>query len=168
MPKGSILEDSFEQLVELGQSTVKQGVKQLGQTFSPLKLLEKAFGKDETDSPTGEKETKKPENSNTPLDLEKLQKKYQEQDKIKEQGLRNRLFQLWRNEEEKLEQRKKMEKQEKERKEAQEKEMKKRREAQENAQPVELPRGKQRRSIFSPKKVAQRQQAEVKPSAGKQ
>lgn len=168
MVKGRILDDSFEQLVELGQSTVQQGVKQIKQTFSPLRMLEKVLGKDDIDN-LNNKETKKPDNPHTPLDLEKLQKKYEDQDRAKAESLKNRLFQWWKNEEEKLLQRKKAEEQEKKRKEEQEKEIKKRKEEEQMAQqPIEIPRGKLRRSIFSPKKVAQRQQAEVKPSAGKQ
>lgn len=36
MAKGSILEDTFEQLVELGQSTAKKTVKSVAQTLNPF------------------------------------------------------------------------------------------------------------------------------------
>jgi len=35
-------------------------------------------------------------------------------------------------------------------------------------QPADIPHGKERKSIFSHKKVAQREKTEVKPASGKQ
>jgi len=80
------------------------------------------------------------------------------------------LFQLVKTGEEKAIMAKKQEEQEKKRKEAYETEEKKRRqkELQLQQSQAETPHGKERRSIFSPKKVARREQTEVKPSSGKQ
>ena len=172
MAKGNILHDSFEQLAELGKTTAKQGAKQVGQTFSPLKLLEHASGKNQ-DVNDKEKEQidelKKKKDASTPLDFDKLQKKYQNQDKLKTESLRNRLFQMVKREDEKSLERKKAEEQEKKRKEEYEKQEKKKQLAQQQqVQSAEIPQGKQRRSIFSPKKAAQRNVAETRPATGKQ
>ena len=175
MTKGNVLSDSFEQLVELGQSTAKQGAKQVAQTFSPLKMIDNAIkggegGLDHRSLDEGGKTAEVKGNKSTPLDLNKLQKKFQDQDKVKLESLRNRLFQIVKREDEKSLERKKAEEEQKKQKEEAEKEQKKRQQLQQQkAQQVkEEPRGKIRRSIFSPKKVAQRSQQEVKPAAGKQ
>jgi len=171
MAKGNILSDSFEQLAELGQSTVKQGVKQVTQTFSPIKLFEHAIGKAPNDKGNEQlDEAKKKTKSSTPLNFEKLAEKYHDQEKVKMESLRNHLFQLVKREDEKLLERRKIKEEEKKRKEEQEKEEKKKRQIQQQqAQQVqEEPRGKIRQSIFSPKKVAKRAQTEVRPASGKQ
>lgn len=154
MAKGKILQDTFEQLAELGQSTAKKAVKQIGQTFTPLGVLEK-------------EQDKKP--NHTPLDLKGLEKKYDAQDKQKEAVLRTRLFQLVKEGEKEELAKQKKERQEKERQLiAEEEEHKKKEEEKKKQQTTEAPRGKIRRSIFSPKKVAQREHAEIKPAVGKQ
>ncbi len=174
MAKGNILQDSFEQLVELGKTTTKQGAKQVAQTFSPLKMIDNAIkggenGTDQRGLSEGSKTAEVKENKNTPLDFDKLQKKYQDQDKLKTESLRNRLFQMVKREDEKSLERKKAEEQEKMRKEEYEKQEKKKQKAQEQQlQSTETPHGKQRRSIFSPKKAAQKTHAEVRPATGKQ
>ncbi len=155
MKKGRILHDTFEQLAELGQSTAKKAVKQVGQTFIPLGMVE-------------DEQNKKP--NHTPLDLDKLEKKYDQQDKQKEMALRTRLFQLVKEGEKEELAKLKRRKQEEEQKLLAEEQEKKKKEEEEKKkqQVVEAPRGKVRRSIFSPKKVAQREHAEVKPATGKQ
>ena len=164
-------EEILGELLELGKSTVKNTGQQLKQTFSPLKILEGIVGGG-NESPLIEKNDKnelKREQNSTPLDIEKLRKKYQEQDKQKEEVLRQRLFQLVKRGEEEVFQTQKQQEAEKQRMEAYQ-EQKKRKEEERKRQEalVEVPKGKIRRSIFSPKKVVQRQQAEVKPAAGKQ
>ncbi len=170
MAKGNILHDSFEQLAELGKTTTKQGVKQIGQTFSPLKILENITGRNQEENinkQMGEMEKKK--DASTPLDFEKLQKKYQDQDKIKTETLRNRLFQMVKREDEKSLEQKKIDYQEKKRKEEYEKTEKQRQKNQQQAaQMSEEPKGKVRQSIFSPKKMAQRNVTEIRPATGKQ
>lgn len=171
MPKGSIWSDTFEQLAELGKSTAKHTGKALKQTFSPIELAKKAINIDTKSSDSTNRlenaQTKK--QNHTPLDLSKLENQYQNQDKIKADNLRNRLFQLVKSGEEKVMMTKKQEEEEKKRKEAYEDEEKKRRKKQQSMQqPAQMPRGKERKSIFSAKKVAKREQAEVKPASGKQ
>lgn len=176
MPKGSkgrFLGDTFEQLSEFGQSTAKASVQAVKQSFIPLQILE------QKNSPQsgqrGEKGLQQIEQAvnkngnHTPLDMEKLKKQYLNQDEQKAQALRNRLFQLVKSGEEKVLYEKKKEEEEKKRKEAYEEEEKKRKERENaQAQNAAIPQGKQRKSIFSAKKVAKREQMEVKPSSGKQ
>lgn len=168
MTKPGFFEDTFEKLVELGSNTAKKTGKSLAQTFNPLKLLEKATGinNDQDGHPEMEKKTGK--NSHTPLNFEKLKEKYDQQDKQKEIALRNRLFQLVRQGEEKEIERKRQEEMAKRQQEERETAEKVRRKKIEGQQAQELiPRGKIRRSIFSPKKAAQQKHAEFKPAGSK-
>lgn len=172
MPKGKILEDSFEQLVELGQSTAKQTVKAVASTVSPSKIAETVFGVNSNSSETGDKlkeKLKNKKNNHTPLDFEKLQKNYDKNDDKKTNVLRQHLFNLVRRSEEKLLYEEKQKKMERLRRETYEKEEKnKKEEKKKQEQSGSLPKGKLRQSIFAPKKVAQREHAEVKPASGKQ
>ena len=161
----------WDDLWELGESTVKTTTQELRQTFSPLKILEGVIGgrNENVSIEKNDKNELKGKQNSTPLDTEKLRQRYQEQDKQKEGALRQRLFQLIKRGEEEALQRQKQQEAEKQRMEAYQ-EQKKRKEEERKKQEalVEIPKGKIRRSIFSPKKVVQRQQAEVKPAAGKQ
>lgn len=171
MPKGQFWDDTFEKVVEMGQSTAKKSAQQVVQTFSPLKILENALGQN-SDMQSGKEKNAQlnKEQKNTPLDLKKLQEKYNNQDKVKTDTLRNHLFQLVKRGEEKVLDDEKRKEQEKKRQEAYEEHEKKRQLAQKKQIEAvqETPHGKQRRSIFSPKKAAKREQVEVKPASGKQ
>lgn len=168
--KGTFLSDSFEQLAEFGKSTAKTTVKSVAQTFNPVKILENT---NETNDQSANKQERSEINknkNNTSLDFDKLQNKYKDQDKLKQDALRNRLFQLVKGGEERVMETKKREEEEKKRKEAHEIQEKKRKEQQkkQQEQASDIPQGKQRKSIFSHKKVAQREQVEVKANSGKQ
>jgi hypothetical protein len=167
MTKPGFWSDTFEQLAEMGQSTTKQSVKAVAKTFSPGSLLKQAMGETENNAQPVEKNKNK---NSTPLDFNKLQQKYQDKDQMKTEALRNKLFQLVKSGEEKIliedEQKKEQAKQqelyaaeEKRKKEAQKRRLE---------QSSGTPHGKERRNIFSPKKVAKRELAEVKPASGKQ
>jgi len=171
MPK-QILQDSFEKVFELGQSTAKQTGQALKQTFSPLKLLEQATGssKNEQGNQNTEKiEKGQKQQNNTPLDLKKLQKSYQNQDNQKINNLKKRLFDLVKKGEKKAIEESQEKEENRKKRIAQEEEEKKRKEEKERLQESQLeePRGKQRRSIFNPKKKAQKKTAEMKASIGK-
>ncbi len=169
MTKPGFFDDTFEKLVELGSSTAKKTGKSLAQTFSPLRLLEKAVGLDTNQADNQNKEKNVGKDSHTPLNFKRLKEKYDQQDKQKEMALRNRLFQLVKQGEEKEMERKKQEemaKKQQEEREKAEKERKKKLEEQQQAQEL-IPRGKIRRSIFSPKKAAQQKHAEFKPAGSK-
>ncbi len=166
MAKGSILEDTFEQLVELGSSTAKKTVKSVAQTLNPFDKIS------ETQNPKQSKSPELPKNPNnhTPVNFEKLKNKFQDKDKLQAEALRNRLFQIVKREDEKILERKDMEKAQKKRQEeylAQEKK-RKAQEKKQQEQQGNIPMGKIRRSIFSSKKIAERQHAELKPATGKQ
>ena len=175
----SQLEDSFEKLVEQGTTHAKKAVKtatqQLKQAVNPTKMWEELLGISSGTSEVKEERSNgrtsevKRDSNHTQLNFEKLGKKYQDQEAQKTEALRQRLFQLVKRGEEKILLEKKQEEEEKKRKEAYEVQMKKKKEEEKKKQQAgELPKGKVRRSIFSPKKVAQRQHAETKPSSGKQ
>lgn len=171
MTKPGFFDDTFEKLAELGTSTAKKTSQAVGRTFNPLKITEKILGVDEEQGSFDQnKEQLKSKGKHTPLDFERLRRKYADQDKQKEAALRNRLFQLVKQGEERVfQQEKQGEEREKQmdEKQKQEKERQARLKAQQEAQ-AEIPRGKVRRSIFSPKKLAQKQHAETKPAMGKQ
>lgn len=169
MPKGSFTSDTFEQLAELGVSTTKKSIRSVAQTFSPIKIVEQLVG---ATGPT-ETETKKPEKSgkpaHTPLNFDRLKNTYSKQDTAKVTVLRNRLFQLAKSNEQAA-----IEKEGREREQTQfktlgeESERKKHVKEKSKMQSSLIPMGKQRRNIFSPRKMAARQQVETRPSSGKQ
>lgn len=174
MPKGKILEDTFEQLVELGSSTAKKSAQQIVQTLNPFSSLTQTDNGRTSEVKSEQNQVKtsevKKDKAHTPLNFNKLQEKFKDKEKMKMEGLRNRLFQIVKREDEKSLERKKMEEADKKRREeylAQEKKRKEQEKKQQEQQ-GNIPRGKIRRSIFSPKKTAERQHAELKPATGKQ
>lgn len=182
MAKGNFFEDSFEKLVEQGATQSKKAVKSAGQqikqTFSPTKMWEELLGVSSGEAGQGESgnETKKRNESiiknggsHTPLNLERLANSYQNSEKQKQEQLKQHLFRLVKEGEEKVMYEKKKEEQEKKQREMYElQEKKKKEEEKKKQQAGDIPQGKVRRSIFSPKKVAQRSHTETKPSSGKQ
>ena len=171
MAKGTILGDTFEQLAELGASTAKQTVKSVVQIVNPF---DKTSGEKTSEVNSEQNQTRTSEvkrgKDHTPLDFKKLQNKFQDKDKLQAEALKNRLFQIVKREDEKSLEREKMEEAEKKRQEeylAQEKKRKEQKKKQQEQQ-GNIPKGKIRRSIFSAKKTADRQHAELKPATGKQ
>lgn len=169
MAKFGFWEDAFEKILEQGTIMGKQSVKQVAKTFDPLQMLDQATGQSNSDKGVEPLEKGKSQ-KHTPLDFKNLQKNYENQDKQKTDALRQRLFQMVKGADEKIlmeKRQKQMEKKQKGEYEVMEqKRREKEKKKQEEAQLI--PQGKIRRSIFSAKKVAKREQAEVKPSAGKQ
>jgi hypothetical protein len=171
MAKFGFWEDTFEKLTELGVSTAKKSVKSVKQIVDPLKMIDQVTGRSSSDKGIEQLEKGKSQKQNhTPLDFQKLQKKFQDQDKAETDALRQRLFQMVKSSEEKILMEKKQEEMQKKREEEYTEIEKKKKEEERKKQGAQqiIPQGKIRRSIFSPKKVAKREQAEVKPSAGKQ
>lgn len=166
MTKGRLLEDTFEQLVELGASTAKKTVKQIGQTLNPLSIFDQNQNFNESTKQKTEQLKKQP--NHTPLNFEELNKKIQNQEKAKQESLRQRLFQMVKEAEKKaIEEEKQKEIQKRREEYAREQEKNQQRQKQQEEAFI-IPQGKIRRSIFSPKKVAQRQHIETKASVGKQ
>jgi len=170
MTKGKLVNDTFETLIEFGKSTTKQTVKSVARSFNPLSVFETQSSQTSSLNEAVKKtESTKKDGRHTPLDFEKLQKNYQSQEKAQQETLRNRLFQLVKQREQKALQEEKQKQQEKIKQEQYQQEEKKRQEVQKKQQQeISIPRGKVRRSIFSPRKVAERQHTETKPAAGKQ
>lgn len=169
MAKGRILEDTFEKIAELGGSTAKHAAKQTAQTFSPLNIFDNISKPAKTiESETKKVEEAKKEGSHTPINVDGLKKNYEGEDKQKENALRQRLFNMVRQGEDEEVQKKKREEQEKMRIELQEEQRKKEEERKQKEQKSEnIPQGKIRKSIFSPKMKARQQHAETKPAVGK-
>lgn len=171
MAKGSILEDTFEQLAELGQSTAKKTVKSVAQTLNPFDKTSggKTSEVDREQNLARTSEVKRGKN-HTLLDFDKLKNKFQDKDKLQAEALRNRLFQIVKREDEKSLEREKMAEAERKRKEEYLAQEKKRKEQEKKRleQQGNIPKGKIRRSIFSSKKTAERQHVELKPATGKQ
>src|SRR3989344_8953594 len=141
MAKGKILQDTFEQVIELGQSTAVKGVKQTAQTFSPLNILENLTSAGSNKPKT---ETDKKAEGHTPIDIDGLTKSYEQEDKKKENDLRNRLFNLVKAGEDQEMQKKKSEEREKSVQEQREEQQKAEEEKKKrNAQILgEIPQGK--------------------------
>src|SRR3989338_10304939 len=131
MTKGSLLEDTFEQLVELGQSTAKKTVKSVAQTLNPF---DKTSGGKTSEVNSEQNQARTSEvkrgNNHTPVDFDKLKNKFQDKDKLQAEALRNRLFQIVKREDEKSLERKEMEEAQKKRQEEYEVQEKKRKEQQ--------------------------------------
>jgi hypothetical protein len=167
--KRTFLGDTFEQLSDTATSTVKKAGTSVNKTFNPLDAVnnENKIREQEAVEKAKEKLEKKNEN-HTPIDLKNFEDKYKQQDEKKTEDLRNRLFQLVKEgEKEAFEEKKKQEEERKEKEEEEERQKKRRREEDKKKQEEStLPKGKQRRSIFSPKKKAQEQRTEFKPSGG--
>ncbi len=157
--------DTIGELLELGKSTAKTTVKQVGQTFSPLKLTEKALGIEEKEDPFKERKSK--EENFTPLNTEKLEEKYEQGKDAKYQALRRRLFNQIKQEERRLLERKKLEearkKQIEEERKRKEEEEKKKKEQEE----LVVPKGKVRRSIFAFTRKIKSKFAEFRAGSGK-
>lgn len=169
--KRTIITDSFEQVAELGKTTVKSTVKTTKNIVMDLGTA-KALEQLVTGSGSGGSEKLNGNKNHTPLDIENLKGKYEQQDKQKEESLKMRLFHLSRQEEGRVLAEKKQEEKQKEQQLIQEDQEKKRKEEEEKKKQAEqgqvLPSGKKRRSIFSPKKKASEQHMETRPASGKQ
>lgn len=167
--KGTILGDTFEQLAELGQSTAKKTVKSVAQTFNPLAQFEKSnMGPDQK---AMLEKLKNKKDNHTPLDFKKLQAQYDKNDTKQTDALRRHLFGLVKRSDERMLMEKRQTEMQKKRQGAYAEADKKKKEEEKKrsmSQGDGMPKGKQRRSIFSKKKVAQEQHTETKPATGKQ
>lgn len=170
MPKGKLFEDTFEQLVELGQSTASKTVKSVAQTLNPFDKGNASVKENPQNSLNSQTEKlKNKKESHTPLDFEKLKEKFQDKEKVQADALRNRLFQIVRQGDERMLMQKRQKEMEKKRQEEyQLQEKKKKDEEKKRRQANDVPQGKIRKSIFSHKKTAERSHAETRPATGKQ
>ena len=167
--KGTFTGDTFEKIAELGGTTAKKTAKAVAQTFNPLAVFE-GNSKSESQKAQMEKAKKEAESKKaSPLNFEELQKLYKEQDAKKEMELRQRLFNLVKEGEKQEYAKRKKAEQDRQQAAVQEEQRKKKQEEEKRQQETsqEAPKGKERKSIFSPKKKAQEQHTETKPSSSK-
>ena len=173
-----IIKNAFEQVYETGKDIAKSSVKQVAETLSPWDMIRNSFS-EKKDSQTGQlKKTKEQMGkggNNTPLNFDRLQKSYANQDQKKIEAMKLRLFQLVKKDEEKTMQKSKQTKAEKERTIVQEEAEKRRREEDRKRQAAMAgaPEGKSERgTALSGKKKKRKptepQPAETKPGGGKQ
>lgn len=171
-----IIHNAFEQVLETGKDMTKSSVKQVKETFSPWDMIRNSF----TESPGSEGQAKPKEmqgkgEKHTPLDFNKLQKSYANQDQMKIESMKQRLFQMVKNEDTKTIQRKDQKVAEKKQVEAQEIAEQRRREEEQrriNSQSG-APEGKSERGTAlmgkkKKRKPTEPQPAETKPGGGKQ
>ena len=154
----------FEQVTELGKDTLVTTVKEVVKTANPFAEL--------FTNPTA-KEREKGNNNFTELDFDKLNKQYSEQDSPDLEVIRTQLKAHYhkrvQREEEEENLKEEQEEQEEEQQEAME-EQQKAQEAAENAQPLEDPKGKVRKSILGGKgniKASTELPPELKADAGR-
>ena len=170
--KFGLHDDTFEQLLELGKSTVKAGKQAAQQILDPGKIAGEIVGlKLGQDKGLEQMEKVKDGRPNhTKLDFQKLGNSYSKQDQIQREALKNRYFQRVKSEDENILMKKKQEEQQLKQKEIYEIQERRRREEENNRRQQQsgTAQGKTRKSIFSSKKIAKREQTEVKPSSGKQ
>lgn len=162
----------WDDVFELVRDTGSKTVKTVGEILSPEKIIRKILCKDYTplklkEGPS-EKKEQKTENNYTPLNFKQLEPQYAQQDNQEAEQLRWHLFRLRKEEEKQSLEEKKQKELEKKRKEEMEEEERKKREKEEREKrEIKPPRGKVRRSIFTPLKVLNQKSAERRPSTGK-
>ena len=136
--KGTFRTDTFEQITEFGKSTAKNTAKSLIDTFNPLKIVESArtstIGENSSIGDNGKTAEVNKGKGTTPLDLDKLQDKYKDQDKAKQEALRLRLFQLVKSGEERAIEGERREQEEKKQKEIYREQQKRQQEQQKRQQ----------------------------------
>ncbi len=170
-----IIQNVYEQVRESGRDMAKSSAKQVKETFSPWEMIRNSF--DTKESPDGNKDqlSKIKEEAgkgdkHTPIDFDKLQKSYADQDKQKIDMMKQRLFQLVKRDEEKTVMKGKQEKAEKQQAVTQEEIDKRRREEEKRRQEAvsAAPEGKAGRGGKKKRKATEPQPAETKPGSSKQ
>ena len=167
--KKTVISDVFEQIADTATGSLKQIPRAVGDSLNPLSNLPESHGVERDTGVKKQVEKLQDQSGNhTNLDLGALEKLYEAQDQQKEDVLRQRLFKLVKEGEEQVYEGKKKEEEEKKQREESEDRQKKITAEKKNKNTNEgtLPRGKVRRNIFSPKKKAQQQHIEYRPSAG--
>lgn len=178
MARSGLLGDTISEVFELGKSTVQNTGKSVGNTFSPLKIMEQngllpasgplksgeEKGMEQLEQGQGQKK-----NNNTPLDFNKLNDTYKKDDAASLQKLRGIYFQRVKSEEKQAIAALQNKEDERKKRELEEEEEKRRQIEAQKQQEVaqDVPRGKERKNMFSPKKKAQESHQEVKANRSK-
>src|SRR3990167_6802104 len=158
MRKGSLLSDTFEELVELGKSTVQKTGKAVhGLTVGTVKKVgQSVVGQQPINSSEHISQNKEKTNNlnHTPLDIRKIESSYKNEDREKTDKVRQNLrhyLDLQKSEEKKAVYEHEKEEEERVQTIADE-EDKKKKEMEGRQIETPLPKGKERKNIFSPKK----------------
>jgi hypothetical protein len=153
----------FEQITEaVIKEPAKQTVQAVGDIINPVNMFREIMGMEKKSENAGQSQREKIEQefkkqNSTAIDVNKLQEKYNDQDKIKMDALRNKLFNLVKSDEKKAIEEIKQEEMERKRKFEEEEQKKKQEEyqkQQEASQHVEA-QGKQRGQLGAPRRKAQ-------------
>lgn len=173
-----IIQDAFEQVAETGRDMAKSSVKQVQETFSPWDMIRNSFeakadNKNGPESQLNNMKEKMRKGGHTPLDFDRLQKSYQNQDKAKADALASRLFQMVKQQDERSLMASKQKAAEKAQMDAYtESDKKRRKDEQLRIQSQSgAPQGKERRSILGGKKKRKGtdvQPLEARPNSSKQ
>lgn len=168
--KPSVITDTFEQVAETGLGAVKKAPKAVAQTFNPVTNLPESHGAGQNEAvQKAHKEFGEKTGNHTPLDFDQLQKQYEVQDKQKQDDLRHRLFKLVKEGEENTYEMKKKKEEEKKYQEqkAEQEKQNKEEDQKRRTSDSSLPKGKRKKGLFSPKKKAEEQHTEYRPSSSK-
>ena len=173
--KRSFTSNVFEQLEDLGKSTVKATAQAVVQPLNPVKIIENIISPGGKENPADAqmekmKQEQQSKQSSTPLDFGKLTQKYQENDQIKLMAVRKQFNLIKEGEQKAIEERKREDEERKKKFALEEQEKRRRQQEQQRAQEAApAPAGKERRTIGGVhKKKAQQLHQETKPSVGKQ
>ena len=167
-----ILKNAFEQVVETSKDVAKSSAKQIKDTLSPWDMIRNSFTETNPqknmEHQMKSNEAQGKDEKHTPLNFDNLNKSYADQDKQKIDAMKQRLFQLVKNDSEKADQKTKQEKMQKERNEQQE-EMDKKREEERRRQQSGMisPQGKLKGGKRK-RQAAEPQPLESKPGSSKQ
>lgn len=175
MGNKSLFEDTFEKMAEMGKSTVKSATQSVTGSAKPTQKSTADLSGNFTAELLGintnpELKAAMEAGGHTPLDIANLQQGYKNQDQNDMNAVREKLifFRDFKDREKKaIDERKRDEKQRLQKIQVEEEEKKKQQDAK-NLQPMEAPKGKERRSILSRKKVVKRNQMETRADSGKQ
>ena len=174
-----IIHNAFEEIAEAGKDMAKSSAKQIEDTLSPWEMIRNSFdtkegANQESDQMNKIKEMQGKGDKHTPLNFNKLQDSYANQDKQKINAMKQRLFQLVKRDEEKQVMKGKQEKAQKEQAVTHE-EMEKRRRIEEKKRQDAMsaaPEGKSGRGTAlsgkKKRKATEPQPAETKPGSSKQ
>jgi hypothetical protein len=171
MPRNSPFDQGDNELLEFGISTVKAVPSQIAKALNPLSGV---FEKKTTDSsPSKDTGVEKLMQNNTKpkstdLNLKELEAKYANQDKMKIEAMKNKLFHMVKSDEEKAILERKKEKEQRKQMELQEEHDKKQKQLYlQNQQTADLPQGKVRKQIgATAKKVVSDTRQEMKGNKG--
>ena len=173
-----IIKNVFEQFGEASKDMAKSSVQQIKETLSPWEMIRNSFGDAENKSANTQSSSKEIQGqgkNNTPLNFDKLQESYKNQDQKNIDAMKQRLFQLVKRDDEKTQTKREHEKVHKEQSVSQEEaENKRRQEEQKRRYSLsDAPEGKSGRgtALMGKKKkrrASEPQPAETKPGGGKQ